>query len=557
MAKVIFVVIVAVSIIIPGLVSCATATQTSPQAIVDNQTLKPQASGVTDNNTILKPVVLPPKPEYQEKIVFWSLRDATWMWNYNMNWNQLGDRNYEIYIMDPDGKNQVNLTNNSDMDLVPSLSPDGKKILFMSDRKWEPDNKVDDNWDIFIMDVDGGNVKNLTGNLKPDFMPSWSPDGTMIVFCSEHSNFGHIWVMNAEGTRFLRITSKPFGYSWPSWSPDGKKIICNTLGDGGRTLWEIGIDYDMVRQIIIDPTPDNYSGESWSAMGDRTVLKPALTTSAVGQDNWNPLIKSIKTLTAPSTGWDSRAQYSPDGNKISYQISRKDGNIGIWDVCVMNADGSDLINLTQSMSISGQGAFNDSISWSPDGRKLMFVSDRDGRPLDFGIPFKNAWQIYTMNPDGSNITRIINNNYADGMPDWGRVPYNLAGKLNGPAMPELTIKPEATISALNLDQINTFYGKEVAIEGKVVEYGSSWDVETRPMLLYFNNPNQHCNSYDAWKQGACGTDFRVVVTKEDLKKFPDVFTYLDKDIRVVGKIEYYKGAPCIVARDPQQITIMK
>jgi Tol biopolymer transport system component len=455
--------------------------------------------------------------------------------------------------MDPDGKNQVNLTNNSDMDLVPSLSPDGKKILFVSDRKWEPDNKEDDNWNIFVMDVNGGNVKNLTGSPDSDMMPSWSSDGTMIVF----AHAGAIWVMDAEGTKFLKITPVEEAYSWPDWSPDGKKILCNTLGDGGYSIWELGIDYDMVRQIVLNPTPDNYSGEVWSATGDRTIVKPVLTASAISQRNWNPLVKSFKTMTARYTGWDSGAQYSPDGSKISYQVSRKDGNIGIWDVYVMNADGSDPINLTQSISISGRGAFNDSISWSPDGKKMMFVSDRDGRPLDFGLPFKDAWQIYTMNPDGSNVTRIINNNYADGMPDWGRVPYDLAEKLKAPAMPELTIKPEATISALDLDQINKYYGKEMAIEGKVVEYGSSWDVENRPMLLYFNNPKQHCTGYDEWKQGQCGTDFRVIINIQDFKKFPDVFTYLNSKVRILGKIDRYKGAPCIIATDPQQITIIK
>jgi dipeptidyl aminopeptidase/acylaminoacyl peptidase len=144
-----------------------------PAPVVENATLPPSVNmqpggsiGIQDDVT---------KPVYQEKIVFWSLRDAKWNWNWSMNWNQLEDRNYEIYIMDPDGKNQVRLTDNSNQDWIPSISPDGTKILFVSDRKWEADNKFDDNYNIYVMDIDGRNVKNLTGSKSWASMPSWSP----------------------------------------------------------------------------------------------------------------------------------------------------------------------------------------------------------------------------------------------------------------------------------------------------------------------------------------------------------------------------------------------
>lgn len=557
MVKMIFVGMVTALIIIPMIVSCAPGARTSPQAVADNQTFKPQASDVADNKTILKPAALPPHPEYLEKIVFWSLRDAMWQWDWAKGRNVLSGDNYEIYIMDPDGENQVNLTNNSDMDLIPSLSPDGKKILFVSDRKWDPDNKEDNNWDIFVMDVDGSNVKNLTGSLKWDSMPSWSPDGSMIVFISNHSNFSHIWVMDADGSRFLKIESVLWGPSWPSWSPDGKKILYNSIDDRGYSLWELEIDYDMVKQILFNQTPENFSGESWSSTGNRIVLKPAITASSISNPNENPLLKSVKKMTTQFTDWDGGASYSPDGSKIAYLSSRKDVKQDVYDLYIMNADGSNPTNITNAIAKPGGGAFNDWPSWSPDGKKISFVSDRDGRPLDFGIRFKDAWQIYTMNTDGSNVTRIVNNNLADGSPNWGQVPYDLAEKLKVSDLLALTIMPERTISALDLDQINEYLGKEVAIEGKVVEYGSSWDVETRPMLLFFDNPQQHCNSYDAWKQGQCGTDFRVIINIRDFKKFPDVFTYVDNNVRVVGKIDRYRGAPCIIATDPRQITIVK
>ena len=88
----------------------------------------------------------------------------------------------EIYVMDADGGNQRRLTNNPASDYAPSWSPDGKRIVFVSDR----DGHVDANgWptgDIYVMDADGGNPQNLTNNPFHDSLPSWSPDGKRIAF---------------------------------------------------------------------------------------------------------------------------------------------------------------------------------------------------------------------------------------------------------------------------------------------------------------------------------------------------------------------------------------
>jgi len=78
------------------------------------------------------------------------------------------DGNYEIYVMDADGSNQTNLTNNPADDMFPVWSPDGTKIAFMSNR--------DGNWEIYVMNADGSNQTNLTNNIGDDMYPMWSPD---------------------------------------------------------------------------------------------------------------------------------------------------------------------------------------------------------------------------------------------------------------------------------------------------------------------------------------------------------------------------------------------
>ena len=131
--------------------------------------------------------------------------------------------NSEIYVMDADGSNQVNLTNNPATDSIPSWSPDGSMIAFHADRSQpgEPE--------IFVMDADGSNQTGLTNNTASDVASSWSPDGSKIAFTSRRDgNCGplceEIYVMDADGSNPTRLTINGERDTSPSWSPDGIRI---------------------------------------------------------------------------------------------------------------------------------------------------------------------------------------------------------------------------------------------------------------------------------------------------------------------------------------------
>ncbi|MDE0299136.1 MAG: hypothetical protein OXN17_10920 [Candidatus Poribacteria bacterium] len=150
--------------------------------------------------------------------------------------------NYEIYVMDADGGNRENLTNHPVDDREPDWSPDGTKIAFVSRRSG--------GYQICVMDADGKNQIELTDGTETKADPDWSPDGGKIAF-TVHDGISHIEVMDADGQNRVRFEDQTMQ---PSWSPDGQQIAFVYRKDEGIEIYLMGADGRGLERVTHDLT---------------------------------------------------------------------------------------------------------------------------------------------------------------------------------------------------------------------------------------------------------------------------------------------------------------
>ena len=168
----------------------------------------------------------------------------------------------DIWVMDADGGNPRNLTNHHAQDSSPDWSPDGRQIAFHSDRNRDWEFEVQEkNWEVYVMNTDDTNLINLTNHLAKDSSPDWSPDGNQIAFTSDRDGNTEVYVMNADGANPINLTNHPAGDSSPAWSPDGRQIAFSSNRDGN---WEVYVmDADGINLINLTNHPAWDSSPSW------------------------------------------------------------------------------------------------------------------------------------------------------------------------------------------------------------------------------------------------------------------------------------------------------
>ncbi|SVE50169.1 uncharacterized protein METZ01_LOCUS503023, partial [marine metagenome] len=233
------------------------------------------------------------------------------------------------YVVDFDAGGQgpirpSRLTFNKSSDLDPSWSPDGSQIVFASDRGGD--------YDIYLMDADGSNLTNISAALSQiggdpelvgskDLGPVWS--GDQIAFHSDRSGDWDIYVTDREGSQLDKLTDSPSLDMYPSWSPDGSQITFHSLRDGNYGVYTMDSNGDNETPLTTDPT-----SEAWP--------------------QWPPA--SSPQAPAPGPQEPARIVFT----------STRDNN---YEIYVMDSDGSGQVRLTDHAAIDYYPAP------SPDGSK--------------------------------------------------------------------------------------------------------------------------------------------------------------------------------------------
>lgn len=313
----------------------------------------------------------------------------------NMDWSpdsaqfvyevRTGEHNGQIFLYTIKTRQNVALTDNQSLNADPSFSPDGKKIVFVSDR--------DKNVNIYVMQADGSNLRRLTDDLYFDNYPVFSPDGTQIAFQSNREDERvQVYLKNINDDsppRRLTHLSMDTGIAPKCWSSDGTQILLYTNQNGKDQIVLADVE-PPAKPLLSDDTAD-LMFPRLSKDGNEILYVASMADHSL-ELRWSDLVTKrtrtiYRTPANPSSANQIEPAWSPDNSLIAFS-TKVNGNSDVFSI---RADGTGLKNLTNNPARDSEPIF------SPDGSEIIFARDNYGKA-----------QLYRMDLNGGNQRRLTN-----------------------------------------------------------------------------------------------------------------------------------------------------
>lgn len=289
-------------------------------------------------------------------------------------------------------------------DFDPAITRDGQKIVFASTQHRATA-------DIYIKDVQGRAVTQLTSDPANDIMPSLSPDGSRIAFASNRSGAWNIYVMPITGGRAIQLTSGSADDLHPSWSPDGRQIVFSRLGQmsGQWEMWVTDVANTGASRFIgygLFPEWSPTTGTGPQG-GDLIAFQRSRERGDRSFGVWTVELKggnagNATEIAASPTAACINPTWSPDGQWIAFATvpnasawtNAAEGRPGQADLWMVDLAGSSRINLTSGLAVNLMPTFGPK-------NQVFFVSDRGGVDTIWQMDTTPVVQLAALNLKGA------------------------------------------------------------------------------------------------------------------------------------------------------------